>query len=127
MRPSRIGLNWMLVFANNTTPLFFVATGWMPAADFAKVRGSFEMRLNEGDIELCLAYQLANVENSCDTPTAVGSYATSAGLLYPGQWDDISSATAQKQLVRFGFLARNVANTQRNYAQVGGWIEYVEK
>jgi len=65
----------------------------------------------------------ANVENSADSATALGSYSTSNGVAYPSAWEDISAYTEQKQLIRFGWLVKNTSGSTRTWSRVGGFME----
>jgi len=70
-----------------------------------------------------LAYQTADVENATNNATAFGNEATSNGVLYPGEWADLSPDTDGVQLVRFGFMVYNATVTNRTWARVGGFVE----
>jgi hypothetical protein len=123
MSQKKIPLPWGLVQVAGTTAVFHPNTLWLPAADVKKVRGAFELAVLESDVTVSLAYQTANVENSLDTPTAIGSYATANGVSYPGAWADISAATEAKQLIRFGWLVKNTATSTKNFVRVGGFVQ----
>ena len=125
----RIGLEWTTVYSRSETATFAPGSRWYRASDVAKVRVPFEMRDSDTDIEVSAAYQLANVENSPDSPAlAIGSYATSDGNIYPTSFADINSATEAKQLIRFGWLCRNTngSGTTLSLARVTGVVEIIE-
>jgi len=119
----RVALPWGALYSTGTSAIFHPSTLWLTASDVNSVRGAFELQLLESDAMVSLAYQTANVENSPDGPTAIGTYASSNGVSYPGAWADISAATDEKQLIRFGFLVKNNANSTRNWVRAGGFVE----
>jgi len=119
----KIPLPFELVYATNTAAAWHVASFWMNAADVKNVRGAFELSLLESDVQVSLGYQTTNVENTGDTPTSIGSYATTAGVSYPSDWADISDYTHGKQLIRFGWMVKNASSSTKNWVRVGGFIQ----
>lgn len=106
MRIRKRILDWAVVYANSTTPIFHPATQWLDANDFTKVRVTQDNRAFIGNMEIAAAYQTANVENSPDSAVAIDSAASADGMVYPTAWVDLASAMQGKQLVRFGRIAK---------------------
>lgn len=125
-RITRYPLPWTTVYAKGTTAVFLPATGWMEAPRVSKVRATLELAASEGDLEVALGYQTANVENAPNTAVLVGSYQTEDGMLYPGGLTDISGNTASAQRVRFGYMCKNTSTTDRNRGRAGGTLEVEE-
>lgn len=122
MAETKVPMPFRMVWATSTTALFHPSSYWMSTSTVKKVRSAFELALIESDVSVSAAYQTANVENSPDTPTAIGSYATTNGVSYPSGLTDISAQLEQKQLVRFGWLVKNTASGTKNFVVVGGFI-----
>ena len=106
MRIRKLTLDWAAVYSDSTTPDFHPATPWLDANEYTKIRVTQDNRAFIGNIEVSAAYQTANVENSPDSATAIDSYASASGMVYPSAWADLASAVQGKQLVRFGRLAK---------------------
>ena len=92
----------------------------MDANEFTKIRVTQDNRALIGNIEVSAAYQTANVENSPDSATAIDSYASANGMVYPTAWVDLATAVQGKQLVRFGRLAK--LSSGSTLALVQSWI-----
>lgn len=115
-----------IVHADSTTPIFHPATEWMDASKFQKVRVTQDNRGLIGVIEIGAAYQTANVMNSPDSATLLDSTASADGMVFPSDWNDLSTIVKGKQLIRFGRLAKLTSGS--TLALGGNWteIEYAE-
>lgn len=129
------GLPWTTVSSasDNQAGRFNPSTQWMDPANFEKIRATLELQNICGpDIEVAVAYQLADVENSPQETHVLESYAgpagyrSSEGMHFPNRWDARIAGQAEgRQLIRFGFLTRNKSGTgtSLNTARVAGRIE----
>ena len=127
--PTRIRkmiLDWAIVHANSTTPIFHPATEWKEASAFQKVRVTQDNRGLIGLIELGAAYQTANVEDSPDSATLLDSTANADGMVFPSDWNDLSTIVKGKQLIRLGRMAKLTSGS--TLALGGNWtlIEIAE-
>ncbi len=127
----RIPLIPMVIFVNTDTFKFFPATGWMSAQDIDKVRDSLET-LNmpaAAAMTITLGMEVANNPDAPDTPAGgLASSRTSDGMTFPVAYVDKSSTTNARQLVRFGYLAKNTtaADTTLRLAWVCGFVDAVK-
>lgn len=92
----------------------------MDANDFTKIRVTQDNRGLIGVIEIGAAYQTANVENSPDSATLIDSTAASDGMVFPSDWNDLSTVVKGKQLIRFGRMAKLTSGS--TLALGGNWI-----
>ena len=121
----------MVIFVNTDTFKFFPATTWFSAQDIDKVRDSLET-LNmpaAAAMTITLGMQVANNPDAPDTPAGgLASSRTSDGMTYPIAFVDKSSTTNARQLVRFGYLAKNTtaADTTLRQAWVCGYVDAVK-
>ncbi|MDP2308585.1 MAG: hypothetical protein Q8P18_21370 [Pseudomonadota bacterium] len=122
-----LGVAWTVVYSNNTLTLEHPVTGWMWASDFMMVRGTLEIVCRLNNIEVALGYQTADVENSPDTAVAFGGYKTSNGVHYPAGWEDISSVTQGKQLIRMVLFAKNASGSTVNMARVACSVDVISE
>lgn len=106
----RISFSWTTGFTNSSAVegVFIPLTGWSPAADVGKARCSWEANSEtSGSTITRPGYQTANVENSPDAATTLGSDTqTGAGVKYATGMNDIASVTQAKSLVRFGMWVK---------------------
>jgi hypothetical protein len=121
-----LSLPWTMVAADSTTEVFLPATGWMQAADVAKIRTNFELRGVTGTINVLVGYQTANVENSPDAATNTGTFQTSVGVYFGGSFTDVSAATQAKQLIRFGFVVKLTSGFTLSVARAGGSVDIIK-
>jgi hypothetical protein len=115
-----------MVAADSTTEVFLPATGWMQAADVAKIRTSFELRGVTGTINVLVGYHTANVENSPDAATNTGTFQTSGGVYFGSSFTDVSAAMQAKQLVRFGFVVKLTSGSTLSVARAGGSVDIIK-
>lgn len=120
-----IGITGSLVENATTTPKFIPGTPWMAAATVGKVRPTYEVVYVGTDLVVAFAYQVCNVENSIDSTAAVTTY-NGAGVNYPSAYTDISSTTAGKQLVRFGWYVKLSAAGSQAFGYVVGSCDIME-
>ena len=120
----RVSFSWTTLFSTLSTGdgTFVPTTGWMTAAEAAKVRATWEVSTESA--ANCVTrpgYQTANVENSADTPAVLGTDTqTSVGVKYGTALTDISSATAGKALVRFGIYVKLASGSALACVRVAG-------
>lgn len=121
----RISLPWTTVFGFTTGGNFrFVpTTGYLNGATVRLVRGTFEVVSAQTNLSVAFAYQTANVDGTVDPPVAVGTALTADGVHY-GTVTDISTDTAPKQFVRFGFLCQNTNANTLIVGRAGGSVDY---
>ncbi len=123
-RMRTIALPWTTVYANSTTVRVEPATGWMRASDFAKMRGTLEVRALLGDLEVAIGYQTANVETSPDTAVALTAYETTDDVHFAAGWTSVQSAMEGKQIVRLVFMVK--CGTSNLYlARVSGAVDVI--
>lgn len=121
---SRVVLDWATVYANTQSPtkLFIPVTGWLDASTAKYARAVWELVSPMTNISVEFGYQTANVENAPDAAVAISGALTAAGVSY-GSKTDISSATANKNMVRFGFMVTNTAAASLVLGRAGGYVE----
>lgn len=131
----RLPMAWTTVVANHeSNALTHPGTPYMDATQVKKLPGILEIISRTGGdqgIEVALGYQTANVENNPDTAVALASaspYKDSDGVHYPTAVEDLTTALAGKQLVRFVFMTRNESGggTTVNFARVCAVIELID-
>jgi hypothetical protein len=105
----RIPLAPLVVFCNADTYLFFPATPWMSAAEAESIREALETRNMpaSNNMTLTVGMQTCNSIDAVDNAVALASSRSTDGLTYPGAFIDKTATTGNKQLVRFGYLAKN--------------------
>lgn len=121
-----MSLPWTMIAAASTVEVFLPVTGWMRAADVAKVRGSFELRGLTGVISALVGYQTANVEDAPDAANNLGTFQTTAGVFYGAGFTDVSATVQAKQLVRFGFVVKLSTGTTLAVARAGGSVDIIQ-
>ena len=126
----RLPLPWAAVYANSDqTALFHPATPWMDASRVEKLRVTFEMTAKTSVMSVAMGYQTANVENSPDTAATIATtspYKAAEGVHYADALEDIATATASKQLIRFGWLTKTTSGTAYQFARVSGVVDLVQ-
>lgn len=125
-RKRRVGTGWCTLICKSTSATFWPTTGWMDAKSVGSLLCNMEVRCLEGDQEILAAYQTANVENSPDSATALGSYTNGNGLSYGSSFTDVSANTQPKQLVRLGFLVKNTSTSNTTWSRVAGTFDIME-
>ncbi len=105
---------------------FVPRTPWMSASRVQFVKAVFEVAAMMTNGRVKFAYQTADVESAPDTAVAVGGAPTADGIQRV-QRTDISSAVANKALIRFEFWAWN-SSTDDTLAclAAGGHVEIFE-
>lgn len=128
-RSTILRLGWTTVNANsNGSPgTFWPDTPWMTTSQVGGVRPTMEMRALNGDQEVTMAYQTANVENTPIATDTIGSAVTANGFSFGSAFIDISTDLDQAQLVRFGWMVRNTTTSNITWSRVGGSIEILDK
>lgn len=112
------------VHANAASAIFFPATAWRGAGPVNVVRVKFEVAALGTDLEIGVAYQTANEEDSPDTAVLIGSVAQATGTsFYPSGKVSIEANLDDKQLVRFGFIAQRAAGTGLTLGFALGQVE----
>jgi len=124
----RTSLPWTTVYAHGTGVVALAASAWMTASEAAKVRGTFEVAGRDGDIEVAIGFQVANVEDNVTTPQnpAITAYKAANGMQYPADFIDILPETKSKQLVRWVWLVKNTSTSNLTFARVGGLVDVEE-
>jgi hypothetical protein len=125
MQLRTIPLPWTTLVVASENDAFFPATPFMEAPSITTIRRALEIAAEFGDMEVAVAYQTADVENAPDTPVAFGGFQSTIDVFYPDALTNIASVTAGKQLIRFGFVARNKSGqgTTPSMMRVGGRVE----
>ena len=118
-------LAWTTICVDSTTAVAFPASAWMSAQEWAKFRGTMELRGITGLTNVTLGYQTCNVENAPDTAVPVPGYQTANGVYFPSAFTDISSDTFAKQLVRLVWRAKRTSGSTLGTARVGGSVDIV--
>jgi hypothetical protein len=124
----RVLMPWTTLVATTdvNSKKFFPATGWLRAADVARVKAIWEQISGQTNFRAAFAYQVAN---SVDTPAPVyelgatlAADATSYGTL-----TSVSANTNGSVWVRFGWnVWYNAGGTPPLVARVGGSVDYLE-
>jgi hypothetical protein len=124
----RTALPWTTVWAHGTGVVRLPASPWMSANEIIRVRGTFELRGRDGDIEVAIGIELADVENSPTAPTdpTITAYANDNGMKYPAAWKDVSADSQSKQLARWVWLVKNTSSQNLTFARVGGVVDVEE-
>lgn len=126
MKTQILEIDWATLVAVDTTGTFFPATGWMEAGSVGLLRYTFEVAGRAGNLSVSPAYQTTNVESSPDTAVSFGSAQTSNGTNFPTAWEDISSTTATRRLVRFGFWAKLTTGVSVAVGRAAATVELQE-
>lgn len=121
----------MVVQVNADTNKFFPGTSWGSTDEVELISDALET-LNmpaAAAMTVTIGMQLCNVPDSPDTAVALTSARTGDGLTFPVAPVDKSSSTAARQLVRFGYLAKNTgaADTTVRFAWVTGMVQSQKK
>ena len=123
----RISLSPMVVFCNTDQYIFFPATTWMSAEEAQLIRDALEGRnLPAGSaMTLTIGMQVCNDPGTPDAAVALASSRTTDGLTWPIQAVNKVSTTGARQLVRFGYLAKNstASDTTQLFAWAVGSVE----
>ncbi|MDP3984500.1 MAG: hypothetical protein Q8Q52_05800 [Acidimicrobiia bacterium] len=115
--------------SNSATPRPFVSGLYGLCGGIAQIRGTIDISMLTTNASVAFFYQLANYPDGGVAPVAFGNsggaYVTATGLTYPDQWTDMTTAVADRQLIRWGMFCKNVSGTLTEFAQAGGYIEIV--
>ena len=124
----RLSLSPMVVFCNTDQYIFFPATPWMTAEEAQLIRDGLEGRNlpASNNMTLAIGMQVCNDPGAPDAAVALASSRTTDGLTYPVQPVSKVATTGARQLVRFGYLAKNTtaSDTTVRFAWVVGSVEY---
>lgn len=123
----RSSLSPMVLFVNGDTFKVFPATAWSEAEDVGFTRDALEtmnMPASNG-MTIAIGMQTCNTPDAPDAATALGSTRTADGLTFPAARVDRSASTGSKQLLRFGYLAKNTAtsDTTLRLAWAAGMVQ----
>lgn len=110
---------------NTTEALFIAAGGHRPTAGAQRARGYGEVRLLIGSGEAQPALQFANTIDGTPVHTAVGDNMDANGTVFPttGGGMDITTNAGKYQLMRPGWLVRNIHATNTATMWMGGAID----
>lgn len=127
----RMPLTPMVVFCNAPTNIFFPGTPFVSTDDVEVINDALET-LNmpaAGAMAITIGMQVANTPDAPDAPVALTSSRTGDGLTFPVAGVDKTSTTNAKQLVRFGYLAKNTGggDTTVRFAWAGGMVQWQKK
>lgn len=107
---SLVGVATVLTKGSTSSDNFFPMTAWQAVAGVAGVRAAVDMRGNAGDCKISPAYQTCNDPDSPDTPVGIGTaWQTGDGITYPAEFTTLTGSIEDKQWIRFGVFAKNVA------------------
>jgi hypothetical protein len=120
-----LNVPWTTVFTDSTNEFFYPATGWMAAAGVEAARGSFEVISLTGLLSVTLGYQVADVIDDPGTVSALDSSGlvarTTDGVTFGTDFDSaIGGDTKGKQLIRWGFVAKNSSGSLPSTGRVTG-------
>ena len=122
----RIALIWSTVWGDNTVgggKRFIPASPWLPGPSVKIVKGIWELAQIQTNGSVCLAFQVANVENAPGAITEIDTALTAVGMSY-GTVVDISATTGSKALVRFVWNVWNSSAATLVMGRAGGSVDY---
>jgi hypothetical protein len=118
---------WNTIWADSTSQRSFPVTGWMTAAQFAKVQADFELRELGPNLQVSVGYETANVENAPDAPNGIGGFQSTNGVHFATSWTDTSANTDGKKLFRLCLLAKLSTGAGLTLGRAAGKVKGLKK
>ncbi len=128
----RVKLPWGTVLAKGTAVTFVPVTPWMSTQGVRKARAQFEVRQYQGDLNIGVGYQLADVFDDPDSEGGninPGQVSTN-GYNFPTGYTTVDSGGddwSDKAMVRFGWRSNQTTAGDPGFCRAGGVVELVSE
>jgi len=127
MSKSTITIPWTTLIAKSGTEVFLPATPWIGSQGIRQLRAVSEIRGIEGNLEVGIAYQVANVYDEPGADHGISTGHQAVGYNYPSGWTDPTTDLADKLLIRFGLRVRVHTGSDTAWGRVAASIQIVSE